>query len=57
MKKVYIEPTMNIVKVQVSQMIAASPDGYEKNIDTTGRDGGSALGRSNNFDIWEDDEE
>ena len=57
MKKVYIEPTMNIVKVQVSQMIAASPEGYEKNIDTTGGSGDKALGRSNNFDIWEDEEE
>jgi len=57
MKKVYIEPTMNIVKVQVTQMIAASPDGYDKNINTTGGDGESALGRSNNFDIWEDEEE
>lgn len=55
MKKVYIEPTMNIVKVQVSQMIAASPEGYDKNINTTGGDGGSALGRSNS--IWDDEED
>lgn len=46
---------MNIVKVQVSQMIAASPEGYEKNIDTTGGSGDKALGRSNS--IWDDEED
>jgi len=50
MKKTYINPKLEVVKIAVHQMLAASPDGFDNSIDTTGGDGNDALTR----DIDED---
>ena len=46
MKKIYNNPTMEVVKIQIQQMLASSPNGaYEKLGD------GTQLGHSNDFDF------
>lgn len=55
MKKTYQIPTTNAIKIDVTNMIAASPDGFSKSLNTTGTDGGNALSRGGFFD--DDDEE
>jgi len=45
MKKTYINPTMEIVKIQTQQMLASSLDILEKEVD-----GSKALGRDYDFD-------
>lgn len=55
MKKIYLEPQIDVVKIQTSGMLAVS--GFEESIDSsfTG-DGGDALTREfDTFDDWKDD--
>ncbi len=55
MKKTYINPELNVVKIATQQMLAASdPDGYDGSINNSGQDGSNALSREF-FDF--DDEE
>lgn len=53
MKKTYIIPTANIVKIEVAQMIAGS---FDNELDQTGGGGSNALGRRGR-NVWDDDEE
>ena len=53
MKKVYINPTTNILNIETAQMIAAS--GFESSLNTTGKNGNSALSRGGDF--WDDEDE
>ena len=57
MKKTYQNPETNIVKVQMAQMIAASPDGFKGTLGTEseGGDGSGALSRRGG--LWDDDED
>ena len=50
MKKAYINPTTDIIKVEMAQMIAASGD-FNDSLNDTGIDGADALSRDN-LDIW-----
>ena len=50
MKKTYINPTTEIVNVEMAQMIAASGD-FNRMLDTNGASGSSALS-NDEFDIW-----
>lgn len=47
MKKTYINPTMCVVKLQTTMMLAAS---FNEQLNTTGGDGSNALGRDYEFD-------
>ena len=51
MKKTYQNPEMKIVKIQVSQMIAASP-GYGGTTDKTSGNASRRFGG-----VWDDDED
>ena len=55
MKKTYINPVMNVVKIETQQMLAASnPDGFAGGLNTTGGSGSNALGREDDDWDWED---
>ena len=43
MKKIYVAPLTEVVKVKSEQMICASPDGYNKAFGTTNVSGNVAL--------------
>ena len=51
MKKTYINPTTEIVNVEMAQMIAASGE-FNGLLDTDGDDGGKALS-NDDFDLWD----
>ena len=53
MKKIYLEPNTIVVDVRLTLLQAASPDGFNKALDTTGKSGSAALGRRG----WADDED
>ena len=55
MKKVYINPEINVVKIQPSQMIAASPETTTVEVGETVTDASGAESRSFNS-IWDDEE-
>ncbi len=56
MKKIYQNPEIKIVNVQMAQMIAASnPEGFKGALGSEGGDGSAALGRRGGF--FDDDEE
>lgn len=57
MKKTYIQPTVEFESCEVEQMIAASVDGFNKEINNEGADGGDALSRRHGISVWDDDEE
>lgn len=64
MKKTYINPELNVVKIAPHHMLAASPDGFDGIINDSGSGGGNALSREleedfeDNFDDFDDlDEE
>ena len=50
MKKIYNSPTVNIVNVKLGNMIQASPDGFNKNVNQTGVDGSESLGKDRDSD-------
>ena len=52
MKKIYQNPEITVVKIQPTQMIAAS---FEKVLGETETAGSNALGKSG-WDMWADDE-
>lgn len=56
MKKTYQNPTTKVVKIQTVKMIAASPDGFNKSLNSVGGDGSNALGRRGGSS-WDDEEE
>ena len=43
MKKTYLEPTLEVVKIETTQMLAASVEGFNAALDENGVDGGDAL--------------
>ena len=45
MKKTYITPAMQVATIQATQMIAASIDGFDKTLDSTGDSGDKALNK------------
>lgn len=46
MKKTYMKPTFEVVKIATTQMLAASPvDGFNSVLDDTGVDASDALAR------------
>ena len=51
MKKAYINPTTEIVNVEMAQMIAAS-DNFNREFNTDGADGSKALS-NDDFDLWD----
>lgn len=53
MKKTYMEPTLEVVKIATTQMLAASSvDGFNSALDNNGVDAGDALAREiPDFDI------
>lgn len=57
MKKIYIQPTIEIEAFDVEQMMVASVDGFNKEINNEGADGGDALSRRHGISVWDDDEE
>ena len=57
MKKIYIQPTIEIEAFDVEQMMVASVDGFNKEINNEGADGGDALSRRRGISVWDDDEE
>lgn len=50
MKKIYSSPTVNIVNVKLGNMIQASPEGFNNNVNETGVDGGVSLGKDRDSD-------
>ena len=46
MKKTYMKPTFEVVKIATTQILAASPvDGFNSVLDNSGVDAGDALSR------------
>ena len=43
MKKTYLEPTLEVVKIATTQMLAASVEGFNSVLDETGGSGEDAL--------------
>jgi hypothetical protein len=43
MKKTYLEPTLEVVKIATTQMLAASVEGFNATLDDNGVDAGNAL--------------
>ena len=43
MKKTYMEPTLEVVKIETTQMLAASVEGFNSVLDDNGVDAGNAL--------------
>lgn len=52
MKKTYINPVMNVVKIETQQMLAASKTTLGFGEGT--KSGGAACGREDDWDDWED---
>lgn len=59
MKKTYMKPTFEVVKIATTQMLAASQvDGFNSALDDNGVDAGNALSRSHkNLGLWDEEEE
>ena len=45
MKKTYMQPAMLVVKIKTPNMLNTSPDGYNRNLNNTGKDGSKALSK------------
>ncbi len=43
MKKTYMEPTLEVVKIETTQMLAASVEGFQAELNEEGGNGGDAL--------------
>ena len=56
MKKIYIQPTIEIEAFDVEQMMVASIDGFNKGLNEEGLDGGNALSRRG-ISVWDDEED
>ena len=53
MKKIYQNPTTELINVKPMSMLASSIEGFEESLDNlTGVDGGDALGRED-FDVFD----
>mgnify|MGYP006988884333 CR=1 FL=1 len=55
MKKIYVIPATTVVKVGLTRMIAASPDGFSKELDQAGGSGDRALSRRGGS-LWDDED-
>ena len=58
MKKTYIIPELNITTLAVENMVAASPDGFNSELGTTGVDGSASLVKeqdNESYNVWDDD--
>lgn len=53
MKKTYQKPEMKSVKIQAMRIFAASPEGFNQKLNTTGSNGSHALGRDG---AWEEED-
>ena len=53
MKKKYINPTLTVVKLPSSRIMAGS---FNEQLGNTGVDGGVSLGREATFSDWDDEE-
>ena len=53
MKKTYINPVMNIVKIESQQQIMAGST-LSIGFGSENKDGGAACGREDDWDDWED---
>ena len=43
MKKTYISPEVEVIRIEVAQMLAGSPDGFDGELDNDGSDGSCSL--------------
>ena len=57
MKKTYINPELNVVKIAPHHMLAASPDGFDGGINNSGSGGSNALSRELEEDLENDFDE
>ena len=57
MKKTYINPEVLMTTVETEILIATSPDGFNKSLNTTGGDGSKALVKEDrqDYNVWNDD--
>lgn len=53
MKKTYIEPAMEVIKVNVTNIIAASLAIYDTEVDTSAEDGQLSRESFSNSNVWE----
>lgn len=56
MKKIYMTPAVQEVKIQTSQLMAGSVDGFVSTLDATGGDGSDALARDIDDFLFVDDD-
>ena len=56
MKKIYIQPLTNVEKINVEQMICASPDGFANSLAgiESARSAGDALDKEDDFDDFDE---
>ena len=55
MKKQYIAPLTEVVKVNAERVVCSSPDGYEKAMGSSAKSGAAALGKDDvdyDEDLW-----
>ena len=58
MKKTYIIPTVITTVINTETLIAASPDGFNGSLGTTGVDGNATLVKeqdTESYNVWDDD--
>jgi len=57
MKKTYIAPRVRVNKIGATQMMCASPDGFNGVLNTEGVSGDAALGKIRGTRTFEDDDD
>ena len=58
MKKTYIIPELNITKLAVENMVAASPEGFNSKLGSQGVSGDVSLVKEQgdqSYNVWDDD--
>lgn len=57
MKKTYMQPALEVAKIETTQMLAASPvTGFRSDLDYSGCDAGDALSRRHSGNkLWDND--
>jgi hypothetical protein len=56
MKKTYINPTIDVIKIQTSGKMASSVENFYGVLDETGTSGDNALSREVDFELDEEEE-
>ena len=56
MKKTYMIPATIVVKIGLTQIIAGTVEGFNRELNTTGGNGSNALSRRGGS-LWDDDDE